>query len=442
MTPHNRAPEEGSANVRSRNRLLMLGLLVGAFALAGCASDAPLDTLDPAGSKAEDIDNFITPVFYVAGVILVAVFAAVGYMSWKFRVSKPKEGDTVYAGDYTDEEFPAQTHGHFALEIGWTIAPFLLLVVIGVFSVNIITGLDDVEASPDAAYPDMEILVVGQQWWWEYQYHLDGNTDTPPDVVAANEMIIPVDQEIRIQVTSRDVIHSFWIPRLNGKKDAAPGRVHPWVIQANEVGRFAGTCTEFCGLSHAYMRMYTVAMEESDFETWLAQQQTPQTPLVEGDRNFKGQEVFVANCQRCHVVFGLTERDRDGDGTPEMDDLAMYGTLEDYRDLTDGTLSQGKHLEEGNLTAGAAPNLTHFATRSSYAGSFFQLYPDAQETAEAGDYLSLPGSDYFRGDLEAWLRNAPAAKPNAQPEQNRGMPALGLSEADIDSLTDYLLSLH
>jgi cytochrome c oxidase subunit 2 len=255
-------------------------------------------------------------------------------------------------------------------------------------------------------------------------------------------MIIPVQQEIRLQVTSRDVIHSFWIPRLNGKRDSVPGRVTPWVMQANEVGRYAGTCTEFCGLSHAYMRMYTVAMNEADFETWLEQQLALQTRLVEGDRNFEGQELFVANCQRCHVVFGVTERDRDGDGVPELDDLAMYGNLEEYRNLTDGTLAQGKYLEPGNLTAGAAPNLTHFATRSSYAGSFFQLYPDAQEISDAGDYLSLPGSDYFRGDLEAWLRNAPEAKPNAQPGQNRGMPALGLGEEDIDSLTDYLLSLH
>ena len=78
-------------------------------------------------------------------------------------------------------------------------------------------------------------------------------------------------------------------------------------------------------------------------------------------------------------MFGVTERDQDGDGEVELDDLAMFGEVEQYRDLTDGTLDQGKHLAEGNLTSGAAPNLTHFATRSSYAGSFFDLYPDSQE---------------------------------------------------------------
>ena len=99
---------------------------------------------------------------------------------------------------YGDEEFPEQVHGHFAAEIGWTIAPAILLLVIGIFSVALILDLDDVEASPNATRTrDMEIVVVGHQWWWEYQYHLDGDTDTPPDIVTANDVVIPVDQDIR-----------------------------------------------------------------------------------------------------------------------------------------------------------------------------------------------------------------------------------------------------
>ena len=424
---------------RSGLRWLLLGLFV--LVVAGCASDAPLDTLDPAGQKAEDIDNLFVPVFWVATVVFVIIQGGVLFMWWRFRVpNKENDNPDDHAG-YGDEEFPEQVHGHFAAEIGWTIAPAILLLVIGIFSVALILDLDDVEASPNASYGEMEIVVVGHQWWWEYQYHLDGDTDTPPDVVTANEIVIPIEQDIRIHTTSRDVIHSFWIPRLNGKKDAVPGRVHPWVIQANEVGRFAGQCTEFCGLSHAYMRMYAVALSPGDFDAWVDNQQSERTPLQEGDPNYEGEQLFMANCARCHVVFGVTERDRDGDGETEADDLVMYGGLEEYRDLTDGTLSQGMHLEEGNLTAGAAPNMTHFATRSSYAGSYFELYPDADEITAAGGYLDLPGSPHFRSVLEAWLRNAPAEKPNAQPDQARGMPNLNLSEGDIDALTDYLLSL-
>ena len=431
-------PTPASGARALRRAALALGLLV----LAGCASDAPLDTLDPAGRKAESIDSLFTGVFWAATVIFVLVFGGFAYIAWRYRVPKPGPDDEVFAGDYADEEFPEQTHGNFNLEIGWTILPTVIMLVVAVFSLSTLLKLDDVDAAPaGASYPDLEIMVVGHQWWWEYQYHLDGNTDTPPNIVTANDMVIPVMQDVQIYTTSRDVIHSFWIPRLNGKKDAAPGRVHPWIIQSNEVGRFAGQCTEFCGLSHAYMRMYTVAMEDADFAAWVDNQMTDRTLLAEGDANYEGQQVFLQQCARCHVVFGVTDRDRNGDGETEPDDLEMYGALEDYRDLTDGTLGQGMHLEDGNLTAGAAPNLTHFATRSSYAGSYFELYPDAQDMAEAGDYNDLPGSPHFRSVLEAWLRNAPGEKPNAQPEQARGMPNLNLNEGDIDALTDYLLSL-
>jgi cytochrome c oxidase subunit 2 len=431
---------KASSPKSSRGKLVLL--LAGLFVLVltGCASNAPLDTLDPAGSKAEDIDNFFRPIFWLATVVFVLIQGTVIFLWWRFRVPKAAAGEDSFPGGYADEEFPEQVHGIFKLEIAWTVIPAIILLVIGIFSVSLLLELDDVEAS-DSVYTDMEIVVVGQQWWWEYQYHMDGDTTTPPDFVTANEIVIPIDEEVRIYTTSRDVIHSFWIPRLNGKKDSVPGRVHPWVLQSNEVGRFAGQCTEFCGLSHAYMRMYAVALSESDFGDWVVNQQADRTLLVEGDENFEGQEVFLNNCQRCHVVMGVTERDRDGDGEYELDNAAMYGELEQYRDLTDGTLSQGKHLEDGNLTSGAAPNLTHFATRSSYAGSYFELYADAEDLIAAGGYNDLPGSGHFRSVLEAWLRNAPGEKPNATAEQSRGMPNLNLEEQDIDLLADYLLSL-
>jgi cytochrome c oxidase subunit II len=426
--------------MRHRSRRL-IALLIGFVLIAsGCASDAPLDTLDPAGRKAESIDSLFMGVFYVATIIFVLVFGAVAFISWKYRVRKPGPDDTHFAGDYPDEEFPEQVHGNFQLEIGWTIAPTVIMAVVAVFTLSTWFGLQEVEAAPETSpYPDMEILVVGHQWWWEFQYYLDGDTSKAPDLVVANEMVIPVEQDIQIYTTSRDVIHSFWIPRLNGKKDAAPGRLHPWTVQSNEVGRFAGQCTEFCGLSHAYMRMYTVAVSHDDFASWVDNQATVREPLTEEDPNYEAEQLFMQQCARCHVIFGVTERDRDGDGEPELDDLEMYGDIEEYRNLPD--LSMGMYTGPENLTAGAAPNLTHFATRSSYAGSFFELYADAQEISDRGDYLTLPGSPYFRAELEAWLRNSPAEKPNAQPEQPRGMPNLGLSEADIDALVDYLLIL-
>ena len=129
-------------------------------------------------------------------------------------------------------------------------------------------------------------------------------------------------------------------------------------------------------------------------------------------------------------------------GETVADSMAMYGTIEEFRNHSDGTLSQGKYTGAANLTSGAAPNLTHFASRSSYAGSSFELYPNAQEIADGGGYLDLSQNDYARGTLEAWLRNSPKEKPNAQPRQARGMPNLNLSEAQIDLLVDYLMTLN
>ena len=428
--------KESSGQRRNLRWFVMFLAVISVLLITGCASNAPLDTLDPAGRKSNDINNLINPIFVIAGVVFVIIQGAVLYLGWKFKVREPKEGEESFDGGYPDEEFPKQVHGHFAAEIGWTIGPTILMAAIAIFSVGALLNLDDVDAAPDeAVYPEMEVLVVGQQWWWEFQYYLDGVAGAEqPDFVTANEIVIPVGQDIRIHTTSRDVLHSFWIPRLNGKKDSVPGRTSPWVLQSN-----AGQCTEFCGLSHAYMRMYAVSLSQEDFQSWTDNQMRTREPLQEGDENYEGEQVFLLNCARCHVINGVTSRDISG--SVQLDTMALYGNIEEYRNHADGTLSQGKYTGSANLTAGAAPNLTHFASRSSYAGSFFQLYPDAQEMADAGNYLGLAGSDYARGTLEAWLRNSPKEKPNAQPEQARGMPNLNLSEADIDLLVDYLISL-
>ncbi len=420
---------------------IFLCVITALFFLTGCASNAPLDSLDPAGRKSEGISDLINPIFIIAGIVFVFIQGAVLFIGWKYRVRAPKENEETFDGGYTDEEFPEQIHGHFAAEIGWTIGPTILMAAIALFSVGFLLNLDDVDPAPEGAeYPEVEVLVVGQQWWWEYHYYLDGVEDaSQPDFVTANDIVIPVGQDIKLYITSRDVIHSFWIPRLNGKKDAVPGRISPWVIQSNEVGRFAGQCTEFCGLSHAYMRMYAVALTQEDFSSWVDNQKNIREPLPENDPNYEGEQLFITNCSRCHVINGVTERDVGGVVT--ADNMEMYGNIEEYRNHADGTLSQGKYAGEANLTAGAAPNLTHFATRSSYAGSFFELYPDAQEISDQGDYINLTTNNFARGTLESWLRNSPEVKPNAQPEQARGMPNLNLSENQIDLLVDYLISL-
>jgi mono/diheme cytochrome c family protein len=198
------------------------------------------------------------------------------------------------------------------------------------------------------------------------------------------------------------------------------------------------------------MRMYVVGLERADYDTWVANQLEGHAPPAEGEPGYAGWEVFQAQCARCHVVVGSTSRDDDGDpDTPTVTDTwSIYGVVGDYQ----GQGTRGRYVDysperiDGDvpeLLAGAAPNLTHFASRTSYAGSVFEMYPHAGDviSEDPGDYLDMASVTYFdRDTLEAWLRNPPAEKPNRW-DNYQGMPDLGLSEQQIDDLVDYLLTL-
>ncbi len=375
-------------------------LIGGALlALAGCAADAPLDTLKPQGPISRSIDSLSDPIFLIAGIVFVLVFGASGLIWWKFR------------DDHSTDEFPPQVHGNFRLEIAWTIGPAILMAAIGVFTLFShfeLNGEDrtDIVINVDgtATSWDPEIVVIGQQWWWEFRYYFDGLDGVdlsdprhlpPADIVTANQMVIPVGSEIGLSVTSRDVIHSFWIPALNGKRDAVPRRISPWKIEADVPGFYFGQCTEFCGLSHARMQMQTVAMTPVDFQAWVDEQMQPAAEPADAAAQ-RGLAVFEGQCTRCHVVNGIN------------------GAIDDQP-------SKG-----ADLVANAAPNLTHLMSRTTFAGGIFDLYE--------------PDGSLNRTQLEAWLRNAPAEKP-AYAEGRRGMPALGLSEGQIDDVVAYLQTL-
>jgi cytochrome c oxidase subunit II len=356
--------------------------------LGACASNAPLDTLEPEGPKARAIDDLFNPVMIIAAVVFFAVQLGVLALAWRFRKRKDDDGS-----------LPTQTHGNFALEIGWTILPALLLAGVGAASV---LTLLDLEEKPDDA---QQVTVIGQQWWWEYRYDVDG--DGEDDIVTANDLVIPVGEAIDLQITSRDVIHSFWIPKLNGKRDAVPGRVHPLVLEADEPGIYRGQCTEFCGLSHAYMQMRVVALDPADYEAWVEDQQRD-ARLPSDNLAAEGLAAFRTSCSACHLVQGE-------EGGNE--------------DLFAGAAQ----------VAGAAPNLTHFASRGVFAGGTKDLWVDQDGNGEIdADEI---GGQLNVAELEAWLRNPPAEKP-MYPEGSRGMPDLGLSEEQIDALVAYLETLE
>lgn len=365
----------------------------------GLPEGRPLNTLHPAGEQNRKIFDLSIPVYLIAGIVFVAVMVGILWISTRFRADK----DAV---EGVDE--PEQVHGHTSLELGWTIVPAVLLAVLAVFNVQTILALDDAE-------DPLEVTVVGQQWWWEYSYDLGGDDD--PEIITATQAVIPVGRDVKFVIQSNDVIHSFWIPYLNGKLDAVPGRTHELIITAEEPGIYEGQCTEYCGLSHGVMRMQVKALPQAEYDRWVEAMTTaPEQP--ESELAKAGEELFVGQCARCHEVNGLTP-----------DSTAPF-TYSD-RPTADYGEEVGTSLSSGN-----APNLTHLMMRQTFAGNLLDLYEgDASDAV-----VAIPEGRPNTNNIKRWLRDPEAIKP-MNPENNQGMPNLQLSEEQIDQLTAYLITL-
>ncbi len=411
-------------NKKKKTWLALPGMLALAVFLTSCSTDHPLDTLTRDSSPdARRINDLLFVVLAIAILVGILVLGTVIYMVWRFRSKKkagekdPYDPDNPNLDLLESEGLPKQVHGNVRLEIAWTIIPAVILVVVAVFTLITIFEMTRVRADDDT----LRVDVVGQQWWWEFHYHIDGDRSTPPDFVTSNELVIPVDLQIPLEISARDVIHSFWIPALNGKMDAVPGREHNWNLEASRPGRYFGQCTEFCGLSHGYMKMEVVAMEQGEWVGWAENQISLKNPLQQGDEGYEGEQLFISNCARCHSVAGVTDTNTD----EVADDWAIY-------DGADPIHSQ--------LKAGAAPNLTHFASRTRFAGAIFDIYRDGAEDVDYRDVARL-GEANIR-DLRDWIRDAPGQKPAAA-DEGQGMPAFpNLTMEEVDQLIIYLRTLN
>jgi cytochrome c oxidase subunit II len=220
------------------------------------------------------------------------------------------------------------------------------MLLLGAIAIPTVAGIFTLARAPKGA---MEIQVQAQQWWWKYTYPKQKGITA--SFTNANELHIPVGRPIRLTLNSNDVIHSYWVPALAGKQDVVPSRTNHLNIEANHPGTYLGTCVEFCGLSHANMRLRVIAQEPAAFAKWAANQaqnlRMPTSALGQ-----KGMKVFLAQqCVGCHTIRGTAAA--------------------------------------GNV----GPDLTHVATRETFAGGIFA---------------------FNSNNLRKWLTDAPAEKPGSK----------------------------
>jgi cytochrome c oxidase subunit 2 len=193
----------------------------------------------------------------------------------------------------------------------------------------------------------LTVQVIARQWWWELQYQAD-----PPSqmVITANELHIPVGQTVLLQLQSRDVIHSFWVPALHGKRDLIPGHPSTTAIRADRPGIYRGQCAEFCGVQHARMGLLVIAEPPEEFQRWLARSRRPAAePATEMAR--RGREVFLQGpCVLCHTVSGTIAAATNG---PNLTHVASQmslaaGTVANVRGHLAGWIADSQGIKPGN----------------------------------------------------------------------------------------------
>jgi len=279
-----------------------------AFAYPAFAG-SPTNIFDPAGTPARSIFSLSMLVLSVTLVIFLIVAGLLLYALIRFR-QRPTD---------TASE-PAQVYGSNQIELSWTVIPILIVVMLFLSTTRVIL---ETEAKPKPASA-VNVIVIGHQFWWEYRYPKLG-------VVTANELHIPVSDPKNpsptyLQMSSADVSHSFWVPRLAGKTDLIPNRINTMWIDPAEAGLYLGQCAQYCGTQHAKMLLRVYAQLPADFAAWIKQQQQPaQADLSGQPMAEEGRKVFLHNaCINCHTVTGTVANGRFG---PDLTHLASRDTI-------------------------------------------------------------------------------------------------------------------
>jgi len=362
--------------------LTRLPLLTVPLLLAACAPEYGQSSLDPKTDFALVIHGLYGMVFWWTVVILAVVWTALAYVLVRYR-ARP------------GAPLPKQTHGHLGLEVAWTIGPAIIVIAIAVPTIQAVFATQ--RGDPENAYI---VEVVGRQFWWEFRYPEEG-------VVTANELYLPVGRPVSLRMHSTDVIHSFWVPQLGGKRDVNPLVQRPEGVSPRynwlhftilETGVFGGQCAEFCGEAHSLMGMRVFAETEEGFQAWLdawraGAPQPPEAPAP----------------------------DADAPPAPVPADIVSQG-----RDIFNSSTCIVCHAIQGTPAQGLlGPNLTLFGRRQTLAAGWLENTPE---------------------NLARWIIAPHSIKPGAlMPGTNEpggNFPPTNLSEEQVQAVSAYLLSLR
>src|SRR5712691_10760394 len=326
--------------------LLLLAVVLLLSSCGWSLWDGPMTTVRPKSDFGRITHQIFMLISWWTLGIGIAVEAGLLWACFRFR-------------ERPGAPLPKQVHGHTLLEVSWTVVFALILLIFAIPTIPVIFKTQEAPAATA-----LRIDVSGRQWWWEFKY---------PElkVVTANELHLPAGQEVSFNLHAPDVIHSFWMPQLGGKRDVVPSRVNRITLTPDGPGEYPGQCAEYCGMSHANMRFRVIVHTPVDFEKWAKAQQTPPVeptdPLAQ-----QGKTIFTqSTCVGCHTISGVSA---------------------------------------GHI----GPDLTHFGSRTTFAGSLMTSTPD---------------------NVTKWIENPEHMKPGAL------MPNLGMTGEQSKALAAYLLSL-
>lgn len=290
--------------------------LLGLTVLSGCKGlQAPLD---PAGPQARQISGVWWLYFWVTLVVYAIVMGVAGLIALRNRRRRGGGRSEPVAEAPTTAPDPAGER-----RAGWTVGVSIAITTVLLFVLMLSDFFSGRAIHAMANAPDaLTIRVTGHQWWWEVRY---GEESRPQEMfTTANEIHLPVGRPVQVLLNSSDVIHSFWVPNLHGKKDMIPGHGATVWIKGDRPGTYFGQCAEFCGLQHAQMRLVVVVESAEQFEAWQASQRRPANPPATA-RQTQGQHVFLGGtCALCHTIAGTPAGSRVG---PDLTHFASRATL-------------------------------------------------------------------------------------------------------------------